>query len=209
MYTKKIAVSLIALICAGSIYADPLPEPYHYYESASGYSEPFESDDDASSFDRNIPIEREYEGSDPVEGYWIATNQRTGEALCGWYMFIKDGILYGVILSAKDATSESIALPAKGPYPKFPEKGKLDKKPLFGPTWIYGLKNVATGRWKRGYIINPDDRNCFRCKITFCKADGKRYKRDYIKMRGSLRGIGIGITQIWPAATKAEASGIR
>ncbi|MFC2419990.1 MAG: DUF2147 domain-containing protein, partial [Treponema maltophilum] len=64
-------------------------------------------------------------------------------------------------------------------------------------------------RWKRGYIINPDDGNCFRCKITFCKADGKRYKRDYIKMRGSLRGIGIGITQLWPAATKAEASGIR
>jgi len=59
-----------------------------------------------------------------------------------------------------------------------------------------------------GYMLD----NMFlflRCKITFCKADGKRYKRDYIKMRGSLRGIGIGITQLWPAATKAEASSIR
>ena len=208
MHAKKIAAVLVAAICVGLLYASS-PEPYDYYESAPGYAEPFDSDDDESTFDRNTPIDREYEGSDPVEGYWIATNQRTGEALCGWHMFVQDGILYGVILSAKGATNESIAFRAKGPYPDFPEKGKLDKKPIFGPTWIYGLKNAGRGRWKRGYIINPDDGNCFRCKITFCKADGKRYKRDYIKMRGSLRGIGIGITQLWPAATKAEASGIR
>ena len=111
MHIKKITVVLASAICAALLYAAS-PEPYNYYESAPGYAEPFDSNDDASTCDRNTPIEREYQGSDPVEGYWIATNQRTGEAVCGWHMFVKDGILYGVILSAKDATNESIAFRA-------------------------------------------------------------------------------------------------
>ena len=123
MYAKKIAAVLVMVLYAGFAYAAS-PKPYNYYESAPGYAEPFDSDDDAPAFDRNITIDREYEGSDPVEGYWIATNQRTGEALCGWHMFVKDGILYGVILSAKGATNKSIAFRARGPYPDFSEKGK-------------------------------------------------------------------------------------
>jgi len=127
MHAKKIAAVLVAAICVGLLYASS-PEPYDYYESAPGYAEPFDSDDDESTFDRNTPIDREYEGSDPVEGYWIATNQRTGEALCGWHMFVQDGILYGVILSAKGATNESIAFRARGAPPPVSPTKKNHKK---------------------------------------------------------------------------------
>ena len=62
MHAKKTAAVLIALLCVGLLYASS-PDSYNYYESAPGYAEPFDLDDDDSAFDKNVPIDRAYEGS--------------------------------------------------------------------------------------------------------------------------------------------------
>ena len=175
-----------------------------YYDSSPDEEAPSGN----TEFNLNEPLEETFEGEDPAEGFWIATNQRTGEPLAGWRMYVKDGILYGDILSAKGATSETIAKKAHKSYPKFPFLERPDTRPYF-TTWMYGLKRSAKGKWVKGYIINPDDGACFRCNITYCKADGEKYKRDYLKMRGSLRGLTfLGVTQKWVQATYEEAAGI-
>ncbi|MBP3710660.1 MAG: DUF2147 domain-containing protein [Treponema sp.] len=200
-HTKKIMLLGSLALCACLFAA----EKYNYYESAPDEDAPSSN----SEFDIDAEIEEDYFGSDPAEGYWIATNQRTGQPLCGWYMYMQDGVLYGEILSATGATAETVAKKAHKSYPQFPFEGKPNARPYF-TTWMYGLKRKSEGKWVRGYIINPDDGACFRCNITYCKADGEKYKRDYLKMRGSLRGLTfLGVTQKWPAATFEEASSIK
>ena len=202
-FTKKsIIIALLALltICAVSS-AD---YNFEYYDSHPDEEAPTGNNE----FNINEAIEDTYEGDDPCEGYWIATNQRTGRPLAGWHMYVKDGVLYGDILSATGATSETIAKKAHKSYPKFPFLERPNTRPYFA-TWIYGLKRKAEGKWVKGYVINPDDGACFRCNMTYCKADGVKYKRDYLKMRGSLRGLTfLGVTQKWVAATYEEAAGI-
>ena len=145
---------------------------------------------------------------DPAEGYWIATNQFTGEHLCGWKFFVRNGKLCGIILSAQLSDSSTLGLRAHASYPDFPVKGDIRKMKLFGTPWIYGLEKKAEGVWRNGYIINPDDGNIYRCDITYHKADA-HHAKDYVQMRGTLLRLGIGASQKWPAGTKEEAEGIK
>ena len=50
MHAKKTAAVLIALLCVGLLYASS-PDSYNYYESAPGYAEHVDSDDDTPAFD--------------------------------------------------------------------------------------------------------------------------------------------------------------
>ena len=146
---------------------------------------------------------------DPAEGYWIATNQFTGEHLCGWKFFVRNGKLCGIILSAQLSDSSTLSLRAHSSYPDFPVTGDIRKMKLFGTPWIYGLEKKADGVWRNGYIINPDDGNIYRCDITYHKADGIRHIKDYVQMHGTLLWLGLGASQKWPAGTKEEAEGIK
>lgn len=148
--------------------------------------------------------------ADPVEGYWIATNQISGKYLCGWQFYIEDGVLYGKILSARGSTSDVIAKKCTKDYPDFPIEGDVSKMKLFGTPFIYGLKkDEASGIWSGGYIINPDTGTLYRCTITFHAADGKKFKKDTLEMYGMLKNVNIGISQYWPSGTKEEAEGIK
>lgn len=147
--------------------------------------------------------------ADPVEGYWIATNQITGKHLCGWQLYIESGILYGKILSAEGATAETVAKKCTKKYPDFPVGGEISKMKMFGTPFIYGLTSTEPGKWAGGYIINPDDGTFYRCTITFHAADGKKYKTDTLEMYGMLKNVNIGVSQYWPSGTKEEAEGIK
>ena len=149
------------------------------------------------------------DGKDPTEGCWIATNQRTGKYLCGWQFYVQDGTLYARILSATGATAETYAYGCRESYPGYESDVPVNTLKMFGTTFIWGLKQVRPGVWKGGYVIDPDSGNFYRCSIKYRAADGKRFKRDVLEMRGSLVWFRLlGLTQYWPAATYEEAASI-
>lgn len=63
------------------------------------------------------------------------------------------------------------------------------------------------GKWANGYIIDPSDGKRYKCRITFHKADGKKYKGDTLEMRGEVGPFGR--SQFWKKATEAAASTLR
>lgn len=63
------------------------------------------------------------------------------------------------------------------------------------------------GKWANGYIIDPSDGKRYKCRITFHKADGKKYKGDTLEMRGEVGPFGR--SQFWKKATEAAASALR
>lgn len=63
------------------------------------------------------------------------------------------------------------------------------------------------GKWANGYIIAPSDGKRYKCRITFHKADGKKYKGDTLEMRGEVGPFGR--SQFWKKATEAAASALR
>lgn len=145
--------------------------------------------------------------ADPVEGYWVSINEE-GELTAGWHIYQKDGILYGEILAAAGKPRDTIATAVKESYKDFPVSGAVNKMPLLGTPWIWGLTSKAAGQWANGSIIDPADGKVYKCKITFRKADGKKYKEDTLEMRGEI-GLGIGRSQFWKKSTPEEIDKIK
>ncbi|MBQ9238652.1 MAG: DUF2147 domain-containing protein [Treponema sp.] len=144
-----------------------------------------------------------------IEGYWIATNQVTGKYLCGWLLFIEDGVLYGRIVSAYGVTPETISVNCKTTYPDYPSDEPVNRLPIIGSIFMYGLTQTENGSWSGGYIIDPDSGNIYRCAITYHAANGRRYKKATLEMHGTLLTVPLGVSQYWPAGTQEEAEGIR
>ena len=42
--------------------------------------------------------------ADPVEGYWISFDEKTGKATAGWQIYTEGGKLYGKMLSFTNKT---------------------------------------------------------------------------------------------------------
>lgn len=147
---------------------------------------------------------------DPVEGFWISYDEKTNEPTAGWQIWEENGKLFGKILSVKGFPPETKAFGTKGrgPYDDFPAKGEMSEMQTVGTTWIYNLTKVSEGNWAKGKIVDPNDGKRYNCKITFRKANGKKYKTDVLEMRGEI-GAGIGRSQFWQAATESEASSLR
>lgn len=146
--------------------------------------------------------------ADPCEGYWISYDDKSGKATAGWHIFQKDGVLQGSILSLAGMDQDTKAENCKPSYKGFPLQGKVNEMNLIGPPWIFGLVKASEGVWKDGHVVDPESGGMYKCKMTFRKADGKKYKEDCLEMRGEI-GLGIGRSQFWLSATKAEASGLR
>ena len=144
--------------------------------------------------------------ADPVEGYWISYDEKTGKATAGWKIWEENGKLFGTITSVPNEPRDGLAYgtKGKGPYDDFPVKGEMCKMQTIGTPWIYNLEKLETGKWAKGCIIDPNDGSRYKCKITFHKADGKKYMKDTLEMRGEI-GLGIGRSQFWLAATQEEA----
>jgi len=148
--------------------------------------------------------------ADPVEGFWISYDEKTSEATAGWKIWVENGKVFGTILSTKGYSLDAKAdgTKGKGPYDDFPQKGTMCEMTTVGTTWIYNLSKVDEGRWSKGKIVDPSDGNRYNCKMTFHKADGKKYKEDTLEMRGEI-GLGIGRSQFWLKATEKAASALR
>ena len=146
--------------------------------------------------------------ADPAEGFWISVDEKTGKETAGWEIFVRDGVLYGRILSAADADQNTRADQCKDSYKGFPTAGKVSDIKIIGTTWIFGLvPDGKPGQWKGGNVIDPGDGTMYGCKITFHAADGKKYRVDTLEMRGTVGPFGR--SQYWRKATEAQAKAIR
>ena len=146
--------------------------------------------------------------ADPVEGFWISLDDKTGLQTAGWEIYVQNNVLYGKILSIYGMPQNQIAVKCKESYKGFPVSGKVNQLPVVGQPWIFGLKTDKTGYWSGGNVIDPNDGNMYQCKITFHKADGSKYKIDTLEMRGEVF-LGIGRSQFWQKATRQQASSLR
>jgi uncharacterized protein (DUF2147 family) len=150
--------------------------------------------------------------ADPVEGYWLSVDDKTGKATGSWQIYVEGQTLRGKMLGIAGFDQSLLADQCtrekdyrdKG----FPIQGTVSGMPVVGTTWIWGLSSKKEGEWSDGRIIDPNDGKMYQCKITFRKADGKKYKVDTLEMRGEI-GLGIGRSQFWVKTTEAEARAIR
>ena len=146
--------------------------------------------------------------ADPAEGFWISVDEKTGKDTAGWEIFVRDGVLYGRILSAADTDKNTIADQCKDSYKGFPTAGKVSEMRVIGTIWIFGLvPDGKPGQWKNGNVIDPGDGKMYGCKITFHAADGGKFKVDTLEMRGTVGPLGR--SQFWRRATRAQAESLR
>ena len=102
--------------------------------------------------------------ADPVEGFWISFDEKTGEATAGWHIYVEGDKLYGKMLSFTNKSKGLIAINCKDTYPDFPIVGKVSEMPYLETPWIYGLTSTKTGEWSGGNIIDPKDGKHYKCK---------------------------------------------
>jgi uncharacterized protein (DUF2147 family) len=146
--------------------------------------------------------------ADPVTGYWISFDDKSGKQMSGWYIYEEGGKLYGKILSVAGFPQDVKADKCKESYKGFPVAGSVKNMTVVGTPWIFGLTKSAEGQWKGGNIIDPESGNMYSCKITFRVADGKKYRVDTLEMRGEI-GLGIGRSQFWTRTDAAGAAALR
>ena len=145
--------------------------------------------------------------ADPVEGFWLSVDEKTGEVTAGWHIYQERGVLYGRILSFSDKSGGDIAVECRESYPNFPVPGRVNRMPIAGTPWIYGLTINRPGEWSGGTVVNPEDGKHYRCRIIFRPADGRRFAVDTLEMRGEI-GFGIGRSQFWIRSDQQAASSL-
>jgi uncharacterized protein (DUF2147 family) len=140
--------------------------------------------------------------AEPVEGYWKSVNE-AGEATAFWTIRVEGGTLMGKIVKIVGEPDDTIAKDVKPSYKGFPVAGKVNEMKIIGTPWIWGLSKKKNGEWADGNIIDPESGDLYKCKIAFRAADGKKFPKDVLEMRGEI-GLGIGRSQFWQRATEAE-----
>ena len=148
--------------------------------------------------------------ADPVEGYWISWDEKTGKATAGWEIYTVGDKLFGRILSVADHPQDVKATNCQESYKGFNVSGKVNQMTVVGTSWIFDLTldRGKVGNWSGGSIIDPDGGKMYKCKITYHPADGKKYKVETLEMRGEI-GLGIGRSQYWQRSSQTEASSVR
>ena len=145
--------------------------------------------------------------TDPVEGFWLSVDEKTGQVTGGWHIYQDGGILYGITLSTAAHPRGIVAVRCKDSYPGFPIAGKVNTMIVEGTPWMFGLTMDKPGEWSGGHVINPEDGRMYKCKIFYRMADGKKYKTDLLEMRGEI-GLGIGRSQFWHRTDRETASNL-
>lgn len=145
--------------------------------------------------------------TDSVEGFWISVDEKTGKQTAGWEIWQEDGLLNGRILAAADVTADETAGGKGKSYDNFQNGVDVNTVKVVGTTWIWGLTQKNPGQWENGFIIDPENGSRYKCKITFHKADGKKYSKETLEMRGEVGPFGR--SQFWHKATKEEALAIK
>ena len=146
--------------------------------------------------------------ADPAEGYWVSIDEKTNKETAGWQIWQEGGKLYGKILSIAGKPQDEMTTGGKGKsYDNFMKGVDIGTLRTVGTTWIWDLSSQGEGKWADGYIIDPNDGKRYKCRITFHKADGKKFKTDTLEMRGEVGPFGR--SQFWKKASQADASGLR
>jgi uncharacterized protein (DUF2147 family) len=143
--------------------------------------------------------------SDPLEGYWLSVDDKSGKVTGGWEIYQEGGRLYGRLLSSAEQPPDVIAVRCKESYRGFPVAGKVNQMRVVGTPWIFGLTFDRPGQWKDGNVVNPEDGNMYKCRLIFHAADADKYKTDTLEMRGEI-GLGIGRSQFWRKTDRETAS---
>ena len=144
---------------------------------------------------------------DPAEGFWLSVDEKSGKITAGWEIYESGGALYGKMLSLVGRPGSEAAARCKKSYQGFPVAGVVNQMPLAGTPWIFGLRRDGEGIWSGGHVVNPEDGNMYRCKITRHSA-GSRFEAEALEMRGEV-GLGIGHSQFWRRCTREEAAALR
>jgi len=133
--------------------------------------------------------------ADPCEGYWKSVDDETGKVTAIWKVYVEKDILYGKIVVVPGQDNATKASHCKESYKGFPVAGKVNEMTVAGTPWIFGLKNLGTGKWGKGNIIDPGSGSMYTCTMTL--------KNGNLDMKGSIGPIGK--TQTWLPCTEAEA----
>jgi uncharacterized protein (DUF2147 family) len=145
---------------------------------------------------------------DPAEGFWFSVDEKSGQITAGWELYEDGGLLYGRMLSLVGRPGDELAAKCKKSYEGFPVAGIVSQMPLAGTPWIFGLRKEREGTWSGGHVVNPEDGNMYKCKITRHPAGSGRFKTETLEMRGEI-GLGIGRSQYWRRCTGEEAAALR
>ncbi|MBO7124025.1 MAG: DUF2147 domain-containing protein [Treponema sp.] len=137
--------------------------------------------------------------ADPAEGYWVSYDDKTNEITAAWNFYVNSkGEMEARIVYSPQCDDTAVAERCsnlKG-VKNFPVAGDLSKmKVLHETPWIFGLKKTSHGVWDGGNIIDCGEGKIYNCKVTFTPADGKKFKKDTLVMRGSIGPLGR--NQFW------------
>jgi len=148
--------------------------------------------------------------TDPVVGYWISVDDKTGKVTAGWQIYIENNVLYGKILSIADEPRGIIASECRERYDGFPLSGRVNQMQVAGTPWIYGLTLYAEGEWRGGRIIDPADGKDYGCRIIFrpsgSKANNRTFQSDTLEMRGNIGPFSR--SQYWRKSDRETASNL-
>ncbi len=137
--------------------------------------------------------------NDPAEGYWVSYDEKSGKITAAWNFYVSPkGEMEGKIVYSPGCDDSTLAIGCKGmkAVKNFPLAGDLSKMKVLNETpWIFGLKKTGKGVWDQGNVIDCGEGKIYNCKITFTPADGKKFKKDTLVMRGSIGPLGR--NQFW------------
>jgi uncharacterized protein (DUF2147 family) len=144
---------------------------------------------------------------DPIEGFWLSVDPKSGQIQSGWEMYIINGTMYGRMVSAIGCTPTTNAKKCKDSYANFPIPGIVNQLPILGTPWMFNLKMENPGRWTKGNIVNPEDGKMYGLSLIHHPADGGKFKQETLEVQGRL-AIFSG-SQYWRRGTQAEASALK
>ena len=117
----------------------------------------------------------------PIEGDWIAMDDKTGSKRAMVHLSIVKDTLNGTVMYVYPQPGDTGQCSACS--------GEFKDKPMEGLQVIWGLKDQGNGVWDEGHILDGKSGKIYRLKMSM--NDGKLHLRGYIGI--SL----IGRTQIW------------
>ena len=121
-----------------------------------------------------------------VEGYWKSIDEKTLKATAYWHLQVKDGVLYGYLVTYPDMKPDDICEECPGEF---------KDKPQMGTAWLKLQKLRSDNKWEDGYIIDSGKGKKYTARVWV--EDGILKVRGYVSFFYK--------TQEWLSSTKDEA----
>lgn len=147
--------------------------------------------------------------ADPVLGLWKSIDEKTNQPTAIWQLIKNEkGELEGSIVLSIGYSDDELCKECKDEYEGFKQKQRPLK--LIGTPFIYKLKQKSLGVWSDGYIIDPKTGKLYSCQISFKAADGDKFQKDTLKLRGHIVGFSfLGRSQYWQKSRQTELESLR